>query len=446
MKYFLSMMMTLCIFLLASKTVYCENEYKGDQIILSWTGDNAHVQTINWHTNTGKPGYVQFNEENRKLSEKKQIRAKVIKVRKNGQTYYKYEGRIRGLHQNTKYDYRVGDGKKWSKKRSFVTAPAKKDTLLEQSDQVLPFEFLYLGDVQYMNRNKDYKSWGRFVKKAQKRHPEIAFGITGGDMVNYAGNIREWGLFFKNAEPVFSNIPLMTTAGNHEIGHNTGVYTDMVAMPQNGPSKGKESFYSFDYSNCHFTILDTTFFMKDIRKKFGLDWETQKQEINHWLEADLNSTDAKWKIVVMHHPPYGISDGEPIYHEIRENWEAKLQEGKVDLVLCGHQHIYMRTKDINGITYVMGNSGEKRSRYYNGENFPDYGDALDATNSNYQIIRIEPRKITMTSYEEEGQIIDKWSKKDSYFIGNKTAVVVIVVMIVLAGLMLARIFLWRRDT
>lgn len=60
---------------------------------------------------------------------------------------------------------------------------------------------------------------------------------------------------------------------------------------------------------------------------------------------------------------------------------------------------------------MMGNSGKRRSAYYNGENFPDYGKALDATNSNYQIIKVNDDELSLESYDEEGQIIDKWTKK-----------------------------------
>lgn len=36
-------------------------EYDSDQIILSWTDDSAHTQTITWHSASKKDGYVQYN-------------------------------------------------------------------------------------------------------------------------------------------------------------------------------------------------------------------------------------------------------------------------------------------------------------------------------------------------------------------------------------------------
>ena len=64
----------------------------------------------------------------------------------------------------------------------------------------------------------------------------------------------------------------------------------------------------------------------------------------------------------------------------------------------------MRTKEIGGITYVIGNSGKRRSTYYNGENAPAYTKALDAVNSNYQIIRVEKDRLSFFPMMKKGRL------------------------------------------
>ncbi len=386
--------------------------YDGEQILLSWSEEAAHSQTVTWHSPSQKAGYVQYNESGKALSNDRQVKAHVTKV--EGTDYYRYEAVIKGLSQQMTYDYRIGDGKTWGKVRNFTTAPIPGN-----------FEFLYLGDVQYQNRYRDYKIWGRFVEDIRERHPGIKFALSGGDMVNYGKHMKEWELFLQSAEPVFSYIPLMTTVGNHETPIKDAPYLQLVALPKYGPKGLEEEFYSFDYANCHITVLNSCFFEEDRQdlakgtsSKEVLSkapWEVQREQINRWLQEGLAQSKAKWKIVVMHHPAYGISDGDPIYDQIRQQWEPILKAGGVDVVFCGHQHLYARTKEIGGITYIMGNSGKRRSTYFDGENVPDYMEAIDATNSNYQIVRVSDDELSVTAYDEEGQIIDKWTKDRGSF-------------------------------
>lgn len=412
MKVGYRIMLLICAFFLMRPLPVLGQDkvYDGEQVLLSWSDDSSHSQTITWHSAFQKAGYVQYNESGRPLSDRFQVKARLTKVEKTG--YCRYEAVIKGLSQKTTYDYRIGDGTRWSKVRNFTTAPAA-DQNTAAFDAEDPIEFLYFGDVQYQDRYGDYKTWGKLAEDIRRRHPGIAFALSGGDMVNSGRKMKEWELFLESAEAVFSFIPLMPAIGNHEISAKAAKaasYLQLMALPENGPQGLEEEFYSFDYANCHITVMNSCFF-EESRKAAEADrWEEQLEQINRWLEEDLTQSRAKWKILVMHHPAYGISDGDPIYNEIRQQWEPIFESGKVDLVFCGHQHLYMRTKEMGGITYIMGNSGKRRSTYFDGENVPDYIEAIDATNSNYQIVKASEKELSVTSYDEEGQIIDKWTK------------------------------------
>ena len=135
-------------------------------------------------------------------------------------------------------------------------------------------------------------------------------------------------------------------------------------------------------------------------------WNVRAKEIEGWIGETLESSNKTWNIVVVHHPFYGMHDLFTVSPQLRQNWLPILEQGGADLVLCGHQHMYMRTRTIDGITHVMGNSGGKRTNYYTGINGPAYSEALYSAGSNYQIIEAGSRRLKITSYNKEGRIID----------------------------------------
>jgi hypothetical protein len=71
-----------------------------------------------------------------------------------------------------------------------------------------------------------------------------------------------------------------------------------------------------------------------------------------WLEATLRDSDATWKIVAVHHPPY--SAGYQGSNEaVRAPFVPLFERYGVQLVLSGHDHDYQRSKRIHGVTYVV---------------------------------------------------------------------------------------------
>lgn len=70
-----------------------------------------------------------------------------------------------------------------------------------------------------------------------------------------------------------------------------------------------------------------------------------------WLERTLASTDATWRIVALHHPPYS-SGWHGSATDVREAFQPIFERYGVQLVLAGHDHDYQRSVPINGITYV----------------------------------------------------------------------------------------------
>jgi Calcineurin-like phosphoesterase/Purple acid Phosphatase, N-terminal domain len=143
---------------------------------------------------------------------------------------------------------------------------------------------------------------------------------------------------------------LWPTLGNHD-GHSAdsatqaGPYYAIFTLPRNaeagGVPSGTEAYYSFDYGNLHFVVLDS--------------YETDRSAAGammSWLKADLQATTADWLIAFWHHPPYSKgshdSDAEIELIQMRETFLPVLESYGVDLVLTGHSHSYERSKLIDG--------------------------------------------------------------------------------------------------
>ena len=77
-----------------------------------------------------------------------------------------------------------------------------------------------------------------------------------------------------------------------------------------------------------------------------------------WLERTLRTSDARWILAVMHHPPYSAgwhgSDG-----AVREAFVPLFERHCVQLVLAAHDHDYQRSRPIAGVTYVVSGGGAK---------------------------------------------------------------------------------------
>jgi hypothetical protein len=92
--------------------------------------------------------------------------------------------------------------------------------------------------------------------------------------------------------------------------------------------------YSFDYGDVHFLCLDSNEYI-----------DPTDTDLQSWIESDLSGTDAIWKIVVFHHPPFNVGC---------EHYEAQhmrvlaplFEKHGIDIALHGHEHTYQRTMPI----------------------------------------------------------------------------------------------------
>jgi 3',5'-cyclic AMP phosphodiesterase CpdA len=232
---------------------------------------------------------------------------------------------ISGLEPGKRYVYRVGDAQRdwWS-----------DYGIIETADNGDEFTFLHMSDEQG-GIERQYDVWANTVKSAYNTNPEAAFIMSSGDQVDKGTNFKQWNWLFNCASDNLMDTVLMPTAGNHE---KTGsALTDNFIL-SDLPVQDKDNgvYYSFDYNNAHFIVLNTN----DLN-----DDGTLTEDQLAWLKQDAASSNADWKIVSIHKGVY--SNGNHVDDKdvsgLRGQLSTLMPELGIDLVLEGHDHVYLRT-------------------------------------------------------------------------------------------------------
>jgi acid phosphatase type 7 len=191
-----------------------------------------------------------------------------------------------------------------------------------------------------------------------------AWVLLGDNAYNDGTDVEFQAKFFNvYKDKLLKNYPVYPSPGNHDYhdvdfgadfaqnNHNTAYYKNFT-MPINGEAGGVASknpaFYSFDVGNIHFISLDS--YGKEDRKYFLYD--TISPQVK-WVKQDLAANKNKdWVVAFWHYPPYSKgthdSDTDGMMSKLRENFIGILEQAGVDLIICGHSHVYERSKLMNG--------------------------------------------------------------------------------------------------
>ncbi|MDQ6422904.1 phosphodiester glycosidase family protein [Paenibacillus sp. LHD-117] len=313
----------------------------------------------------------------------------------NDGTYRVHKAKVAGLLPNTEYVYRVGDDDgNVSAQGSFRTASASA------SDDTL--KFLFLGDSQATDQ-AGFDQWGDALSKAVNDTPDADLLIHAGDLVDHGHEQEQWNMWFGAVQDLLLDYTLQTVVGNHEVtGTNgTGDYLAHFNNPQNGPQAAMGSTYSFDYDDTHFVMLNSDTSLEGLREQA------------EWLKQDLAATDKKWKVAVFHQGPYGS-----IYANtnVQQYWVPVFDEYEVDLVLNGHDHIYLRTYPMKGgeivgegegTRYVIGGSTGPKFYALTERYWQEF--VYDEDKNIFTSVEIDGDTITITAKTVEGELVDSFS-------------------------------------
>ena len=265
---------------------------------------------------------------------------------------------LQGLQPATRYYYAVGTA---SAGVDAGGTPEHYVTTSPNAGSAVPFVFFVLGDSGNLSPTQ------LAVRDAMFARPVApAFVLHAGDMAYDTGTTSDFTLkVFAVYADMLRHTPLWPSIGNHEASDGasasatqSGPYFDAFSLPSagqaGGVASGTEAYYSFDYANAHFVMLDAD----DSSIMPG-----SAQLL--WLANDLAAVPAgrQWVIAVFHQPPYSkgshdsdrASDSGGRMVRLREQVVPILEAGGVDLVLSGHSHSYERSYLIDS-AYGYGSS------------------------------------------------------------------------------------------
>jgi 3',5'-cyclic AMP phosphodiesterase CpdA len=138
-------------------------------------------------------------------------------------------------------------------------------------------------------------------------------------------------LFAPFADVLDNGTELLPVLGNHDVDSGFGD-AQVAALGMSGP------WYSVAFGDVRIVALDSN--------------RPDDADQLEWLAQTLAASEERWKIVLLHHPPYsGGWHGSDL--RVRSAFGSLFEEYGVQLVLAGHDHDYQRSEPINGVTYVV---------------------------------------------------------------------------------------------
>ncbi len=283
--------------IILSRGPYLQNA-QADRITVCWETDEPTTATVRV---TGANGSVVFARRTPAAAERHEM---VVGGLQPGQVYH-YEVRSAGTANG-------------SRQGTFTTPPGPGT----------PFEFAVWGDSR-----KGRKTCQRIAELILASG--VPMCVHSGDFVGSGVNLFEWNwMFFEPCREMLQSVVLWPAIGNHELGRTEAgldgrtVYTQAFALP------GNERYYSFDYGDAHFLVLDSNHDFYDDPEQYA------------FAEQDLAATSAGWRFVIWHHPVFNSGTRHDSHVPMRTLYCPLLARHNVDMIITGHEHSYQFSQPI----------------------------------------------------------------------------------------------------
>jgi len=217
--------------------------------------------------------------------------------------------------------------------------PLGTESVFHADDPSAPFTMLVLGDSGVPGPSQTA------VRDRMLATPADVIVHTG-DIIYPDGAAVDFDpAFFAPYADLIRQLVLWPCLGNHDFAAAAGQpWRDAFHTPANNPA-GSENYYSFDVGNAHIVVLNS-------------NERTVPGSLQYtFLDHDLASTSARWKLVFFHHTIYssGTTHGSNLV--IRANLVPLFDAHAVDMVLMGHEHNYERTLPLRANQVVAPGAG-----------------------------------------------------------------------------------------
>lgn len=372
--------------------------------------DNSTSRTIMWQSDSSEPDAV---IEYRLVGsdDVKTLSAKDTAFTDDGSTTYIHEGTITDLTPDTKYEYRVG-----------YSTDRRSDWYSLETAGAGEYEVLIYPDSQ----SGDYSGWEQVVKNSAKRNPGAALYISMGDLVDNGEQAYQWRTWLDSIKPLSARIPLAPTLGNHEMYtldwkmREPRAYLSYFDVPNNGNATFDRMYYSYDYGDVHYVVLDTQLYESTHEDNHDTHHPDLYDVQVQWLRQDLASNTKQWTVVLMHRDPFQYAFDRPGasraagFDEEGVLFMPIFDEFHVDLVLSAHLHSYRNRghvrnfdRDASGPLYILtGIAGDARRPKWKQHPLDVYV-IPDREASNYMTMTVTPNRLVVRAFLADGTQVDE---------------------------------------
>jgi 3',5'-cyclic AMP phosphodiesterase CpdA len=284
-----------------------------------------------------------------------------------------WQAPLTGLEPDSIYCYELLEGGTSVHRGGFRTAPS--------AGTGAPVRFVAIGDSGTGGADQ------RAVRD-QLTTVSPDFMIHLGDIAYETGTLQQFERhFFDVYAELLKYVAVFPASGNHEYETSDAApFREVFALPENGGPAGVERWYSYDWGDVHFVVLDT--------ERVGA---VQAQ----WLNADLAANRRPWTVVYLHRPPF--SSGEHgSSRDVQKYFVPLFVKHHVPLVLAGHDHHYERSKPIDGVTYVVSGGGGRGTRQTGHASFTAFSEAV----CHLLYVTIAGDELTLHAIDGVGQEFD----------------------------------------
>ena len=406
-----------------NKNYFLDNHKENDILLDDFTqicltpGKNETMLNFSWYSKfSDGASRIKIYE---KGGQEKLYQGKSVSI---GNGFISNKITVENLKPNTTYFYSYEYDGQWSKYLEYKTKDFEN------------YSFIFLADPQIGASSKninlyeegikrDIDSWNKVLEKSLNKSYNPSFIVCGGDETNtregdyntiksYISNLEYSGFLSPNC---LRNIPIANAIGNHDKDNEN--FYNHFNMP-NLTNLGKNiagSNYYFTYGDVLYLFINTN----------NLNMYEHEKFVNETVKKNKN---IKWKIAVFHHDIYGGGrhKGDKDIKLLRNSLPNILENNNIDLVLCGHDHIYSRTypiknkkiinskegqiinskdnveliKDSKGIIYITGSSSTGSKFYSETKNKSNYIKKIYCEKiPTYTVVKVRKELIEIVTYE-----------------------------------------------
>lgn len=385
------------------------------RFIVTTPGEDASTQVgVNWHSSEAG-SYLELATSTKELDSKPKKyypQEKLWHLDNLDSLFlidrYVCKLNLNGLRPGQRYVFRIRSNNGVSETRSFMT-PSKSKA---------PWCFIAFADFQTAFNKYTHP----LIQKLRMESGGSSLALCSGDLTDYGSKEAEWSWLLEN--PSLKSILFSASPGDHEywgvkpegVRHipmmkTPEAFNMIFNNPQNGCPSCLNSSYWYIYKNVLFIHLD-----------YGDSNTTRSQMFNEeveWFKKTVDSLSGKYQylVVVGHKSMYGsYTTDSGVVKYMQPLFAGAFKEKHVNLVISGHDHMYSRTRSIDGTYYLdLGSSGHKAR-------VPDEGlykdglhekviDFRTVWNRAGAVINVSKAGLNVTVIDFNGKILDSFSCK-----------------------------------